>query len=279
MQDVTKEKRKRGRPRSTAKNSDVSTVQALDRGLLVLEALADLHKANLSDLSQHVEMPPSSVHRILATLQKHSFVDFEPALQEWAVGIGAFRIGSAFLARSNLIETSQKIMRALMEETGETANLGIADCGDIVFISQVETHNPIRAFFRSGTKSPMHASGIGKAMLAHMPERVVLAILESSGQPEFTPHTLTNASTLLGNLEMVSTCGYALDNEERYLGMRCIASPIFNARGEVVAGLSVSGPSARFAKARIGEIGPIVRLSADRVTMMIGGQVPSSRLT
>jgi len=249
-------------------------VQALDRGLVVLGALASLHKATLSDLSEHVELPPSSVHRVLATLQKHGFVDFDPGPQEWSIGIGAYQVGASFLNRSNLIEASQKIMRGLMEKTGETANLGIADNGDIVFISQVETHHPIRAFFRAGTKSPMHASGIGKAMLAHMPDKAVLKILTQSGQPQFTPHTLTTPEPLLADLRNVSACGYALDNEERYVGMRCIAAPVFNARQEVIAGISISGPTERFSDASIVAIGPVVRRAANEVTMMIGGKTP-----
>lgn len=268
------EKRKRGRPRNTTPNVAGGTVQALDRGLVILEVLARLHSATLSDLAQQVDMPPSTVHRILATLQSHGFADFDTGLQEWAIGIGAFRVGSTYLARSNLIEAAQTTMRALMEETGETSNLGIADDGYIVFISQVETHNPIRAFFRSGTRSQMHASGIGKAMLAHMPDREVASLVSKYGQPEFTHQTLTTPKALFDDLREIKARSWAFDDEERYIGMRCIAAPIFNAQGATIAGLSVSGPTARFTSDTMQQTGLLVRKAADKVTLMIGGQQP-----
>lgn len=274
--DPAPEKRKRGRPRNATPNTAGGTVQALDRGLVILEALARRHAATLSDLATDVDMPPSTVHRILATLQNHGFADFDTGHQVWAIGIGAFRVGSTYLARSNLIEASQKIMRALMEKTGETSNLGIADDGHIVFISQVETHNPIRAFFRSGTRSPMHSSGIGKAILANMPNREVAHIVSSYGQPEFTPHTRTTPEALFADLAEIARRGWAFDDQERHIGMRCIAAAIYNAQGETIAGLSVSGPSARFTDETLGTTGALVREAADQVTLMIGGKIPIS---
>lgn len=268
------EKRKRGRPRNTLAVGPANTVQALDRGLLVLEALARLNNATLSDLALHVNLPPSTVHRILATLQGHGFSELDQSTQEWLIGIGAYRVGSAFLARSNLIEASQSTMRALMGDTGETVNLGIADDGHIVFVSQVETQNPIRAFFRAGSRSQMHASGIGKAMLASMTRKDVDKILHLSGQPEFTANTLTSPDTLFTCLDQSRARGWAIDNEERYTGMRCIAAAIYNARSQAVAGLSVSGPSARFTDDVVAQTGPQVRAAADQVTQLIGGTPP-----
>ena len=162
-----------------------------------------------------------------------------------------------------------------MEETGETANLAIADDGHIVFISQVETHNPIRAFHRSGTRSHMHASGIGKVFLANMPRKDVEKILLKSGLPEFTPKTLTTPEALFSDLEASTERGWAFDDEERYSGMRCIAAPIFNAFGETVAGLSVSGPSGRFSNDSIQKMGFSVKQAANAVTTMIGGNIPT----
>ena len=102
-------------------------------------------------------------------------VEVQPATQLWFVGQEAFRIGSAFLGRTSLVEQARGVMHALMAETGETANLAIADGGQVIFISQVETHEPIRAFFRPGTRGPIHASGIGKALLAYQPPEAVRA--------------------------------------------------------------------------------------------------------
>jgi len=266
------EKRKRGRPRSAMANAGPSPVQALDRGLTILQALAGQQGAALSDLARQVAMPPSTAHRFLATLQTHGFVDFDAHTQLWSIGIGAFRVGNTYLRRTNLVEAAQAPMRRLMEVTGETANLGIADQGFIVFISQTETQNPIRAMFRAGARSQMHASGIGKAMLAHMPRAEVEALIKANGLPAFTPQTFSQPEALFADLEAIAARGWAYDNEERYMGMRCIASAVFDGQGAPVAGLSVSGPSARFTDEKIAETGRIVKEAAAQLTVITAGK-------
>jgi IclR family transcriptional regulator, acetate operon repressor len=270
------EKRKRGRPRTNRIGQGGGTVQALDRGLMILRALARGNGATLSDLALLVGMPPSTAYRLLATLQNHGFVEFDEITQEWAIGIGSFRIGSAYLVRTNMIEASRTVMHDLMQETGETANLGIAEDGHVIFVSQVETHNPIRAFFRPGTRSQMHASGIGKALLASMSRREVEKTLQKTGLPEFTANTLTSPEALFSDLDTSAGRGWSLDDEERYSGMRCVAAPIFNAYGEAVAGVSVSGPAVRFTDEVILNTGPMVRKAADSITEMIGGKTPAA---
>lgn len=267
---VQQSNRKRGRPRSVDAG-DVAPVQALDRGLMVLGALAREETATLTELSLSVGLPPSTAHRILITLQRHGYVELDEATQTWMIGVESFRIGSAFLLRTNVVEAARNAMRSLMEATGETANLAIADNGDVVFVSQVETHNPIRAFFRPGTRGPMHSSGIGKALLAEMPRAEAEGIFIKKGLPEFTEKTITAPAALFDNLEAGRARGWALDDEERYMGMRCVAAPIFNAHGEAIAGISVSGPSVRFPDRIVEEFGPRVRQAAADVTRLIGG--------
>ncbi len=279
MQEQFPEKRKRGRPRNTSPKPAGNTVLALDRGLVILEALAKLGSATLSQLALQVDMPASTIHRILATLQNHSFADLDKSTQTWAVGVGAFRVGSTFLTRSNLIEASHAVLRDLMEQTGETSNLAIAEAGHVIFVSQVESPNPIRAMFRQGTGSPMHASGIGKAMLAEMQRETCLAIVTKTGQPAFTPLTLTTPAELLKDLDKISQSGWALDNEERYLGMRCIAAAIYDDRGNAIAGLSVSGPIARFTNQMIFETAPIVIKAAHLLSERTGGRPPKQSVS
>jgi len=247
-------------------------VQALDRGLTLLRELASARSITLSDLAMRTEMPASSTHRILTTLQKHGYVEFDEATQEWMIGIEAFRIGNTYLVRTNLVEAARKTLRRLMEETGETANLGIADNGDVVFVDQVETQNPIRAFFTPGTRGHMHSSGIGKSLLADMLRRDVEKIIGKKGQPEFTPKTLTSSEALFRDLDVTRKRGWSIDNEERYSGMCCVASNIYNSFGEAIAGISVSGPTVRFPNHVISELGPKVKRAAEEVTSAIGGK-------
>lgn len=264
-------KKTRGRPRSGEAGA---TVQALDRGLALLAALARTGRATLTEIALGAGMAPSTAHRMLTTMQRHGITDFDEASQHWMVGVEAFRIGSAFMRRTNMVDAARGVMLELMEDTGETANMAIADQGDVVFISQVETHDPIRAFFRPGTRGNMHASGIGKALLAQMPRREVEAILARKGLPAFTAKTLTSPAALLADLPLTRSRGWALDDEERTLGMRCLAAAIFNEYAEPVAGVSISGPVVRLPDARLPELGARVRRAADAITERIGGTRP-----
>jgi len=274
MDEAALQKRPRGRPRVHPADEHSGTVQALDRGLTLLRALTRQGHSNLTDLALSAGMPPSSAHRILMTLQKQGFVEFDEAGQEWFIGIEAFRVGSAYLVRTNLVEVALKVMRSLTNETGETANLAIADDGSVVFVSQVETHNPIRAFFRPGTRSPMQASGIGKALLASMDRKAVEKILQKTGLPEFTEKTLTRPEDLFADLEQTRKRGWSLDDEERHTGMRCVAAAIHDAHGEPIAGISISGPTVRFPDHALAEMGPKVKAAAAQITTMIAGKIP-----
>ena len=153
-------------------------------------------------------------------------------------------------------------------------NLGVESGDQVLFLSQVETHEAIRAFFPPGTKGPMHVSGIGKALLAWYPPAKVQGIIARQGLAQFTPLSITAETALLRDLAATRERGYAVDDQERAEGMRCIAAPVFNAYGEPVAGLSVSGPAFRVSLSEAGRIGALVRDAADLVTDATGGQRP-----
>jgi IclR family acetate operon transcriptional repressor len=142
----------------------------------------------------------------------------------------------------------------------------------VVFVSQVETHQAIRAFFRPGTRTAFHASGIGKAVLAHLDEERVAAIIKKAGLEAFTEKTLSTMPALTRNLAEIKARGWSVDDEERNFGMRCVAAAIFNEFGEPVGGVSVSGPTVRVTPERLFEIGPAVRDAAAAITAMIGGK-------
>ena len=161
--------RARGRPRAFNSRTEANLVQSLDRALVVLKTVAGGGGLSLTEIAERAGQSPSTAYRLLLTLQSHDIVEFDEQAQLWHTGIEAFRIGSSFLGRTRLVEQARPVMQRLMAATGETANLAIIDRDEVVFVAQVETHEPIRAFFRPGTRGPVHASGIGKALLAFLP--------------------------------------------------------------------------------------------------------------
>jgi len=270
----TSEKRQRGRPRSFNGPSEAASVQSLDRALRILAIVAEGSGLSLSEISAQSGLAASTAYRMLTTLENHGMVEFDGTDQLWSIGVETYRMGAAFLRRRKLVDRARIVMQELMEKTGETANLGVADDDGVVFVSQVETHQAIRAFFRPGTRSPLHASGIGKAILAHLPAERVRTLIERTGLEAFTARTLAEPSALAADLAACRERGYAVDDEERFPGMRCIAAPVFNEFAEPIAGVSISGPTVRLSPERLDELGPLIAAAAAEVTRIIGGRAP-----
>lgn len=267
---MTQEPRRKGRPRGFHSKPEQSTIQALSRALTVLDVLAENTGMTLTEVATELEQSPATIHRVLTTLATHEMAEMNPRDQSWRVGPMAFRIGSAFLRGSDVIERSRPAMRMLEEQSGETSNLGIEVNGNVMFISQVETMETIRAFFPPGTVSPMHASGIGKALLSRYSKDRIDRWLRDQTLERFTDNTVWSPEMLKSDLALARRRGWAFDDEEKTPGMRCVAAPILNIHGEAVAGISVSGPTHRLPEQRIKEIGKLVRNAAEDVSHGLG---------
>lgn len=261
---------RKGRPKGFSSGTSQNTIQSLDRALNVLDALASDAGMSLTELSNKLDQSPATMYRVLSTLEARAIVEMDPQSQSWYVGPMAFRLGTAFLRRSSVVERSRPVMRDLMEATGETSNLGIERNGDVMFVSQVETHESIRAFFPPGTLSPMHASGIGKALLSQFSAERLTQFLRTRALERFTHRTFSDPEDLKQELEVTRQRGYSIDDEEKTIGMRCVAAPIVNFYGETVAGISVSGPATRMTEDQIDRIGALVMDAADRVSRGLG---------
>ena len=270
------EKRSRGRPRGTAQPSEAASVQSLDRAIALMKLLSAGNGLSLTEISQQSGIAASTAYRMLTTLQAHGMVEFNEADQLWFIGIETFRMGAAFLRRRKLAEQGRAIIQDLMLESGETANLALADEDCVVFVSQVETHEAIRAFFRPGTRSPLHASGIGKAILAFTEARQRDALLKRLPLEVFTPKTHATRASLIADLIGIRARGFSVDDEERNLGMRCVAAAVFNEFGEPVGGVSISGPTVRMDDAKVAAMGPRVRSAAAALTQAMGGILPEA---
>ncbi len=268
-------RKQRGRPRAFIEKTEQNTIKSLDRALFVLEELARLEPASLSELARGLDESPATVYRVLTTFALHGIVEADEAAQTWQIGAEAFLIGSVFLRRTTLVESARPALRSLMAETGETANLGVEYQDSVLFLSQIETHAHIRAFFPPGTLSPLHASGIGKVLLASF-DAAKIAKHTAKELEQFTPSTLTTLPDLMADIERINAHGYSLDDQERTIGMRCIAAPIRNAFGEVIAGISVSGPTSRVTSDQVASLAKAVVDAAAKVSATLGARPPSA---
>lgn len=261
----------------TSTQSSAGYVKSLDKALMLLEFIGETDDGlQLSDLAQRAGLPPSTAHRLLTTLERRRFVQFDNANRRWCIGVQAFTVGSAFLPRRDLIRSALPFMRQLMEECGETVNLAVESNGEAVFLAHVESHELMRASSRPGSRVPLHGSAVGKALLSTLPEREVSRILHKHGLRHLTPNTIVSPTDLRLALAEVREKGFAFDNEEHAFGVRCVAAPVFDERGEAVAAISVLAPTARLADERVADLGSRVRRLARKVTSELGGLMVSA---
>jgi IclR family acetate operon transcriptional repressor len=266
--------------KTTAKSEPAQrsgNVQSVDRALQLLEILGeDAEGYRLTDLSMRSGLSPSTVHRLLTTLQVRQFVQFDQTDSLWHVGRKAFQVGSTFAQQKNFVAPALPYLRQLRDQTRETANLGVAVDGRVIFLAQVESREIMRAITRVGGATPMVNSGIGKALLSTYTAEDVAAIVASYGMHKLTANSLTRASDLRTNLAAIRTQGYSVDDEEFQQGLRCIAAPVYNQQGEAFCAISVSGLVQRLSAERVPVVGKLVAETARALTTALGGQAPDA---
>ena len=253
-------------------------VQSLVRALTLVNNIAASDEGlTLTELAQQVGLSSSTAHRLLTTLEQERYVQFDGDRRLWSMGVQAFVAGSSFLKTRSLVGAARPHMRMLMEESEETVNLAVEDEAEAIYLSQVECRQMMRAFARPGGRVPLHCSSVGKALMAAMPDARLSKVLHRHGLPRVTIKTLNTTAALRADLVSARERGYAIDDEEHAVGLRCIAAVIFNENSDAVAAISLSGPMARIPDERIPLLGQLVRARADAITTQLGGNLPNWR--
>jgi IclR family acetate operon transcriptional repressor len=265
---------RRGRAPSKP-GAPVGQVQSLTRGFSILEALAKSGAGlTLTDVARRVQLPPSTTHRFLSTLERMGYVYQAGDLGLWYVGLQAFTVGTTFLANRDFVAQSHASMHRLMEQAGETANLAILDGTEAVFIAQVQCHEMMRTLVKLGSRVPLHASGVGKALFAALADEQIDAILKVRGLPRITENTIVVPETMWAALRVIRQRGYSFDDEEHARSTRCVGAAIYDEHAEPLGAISIAGPSTRLADERIRQLGPIVAHIAEELTRHLGGKWP-----
>jgi IclR family acetate operon transcriptional repressor len=249
-------------------------VRSLVRALTLLTRISESPNAGatLTDLAEQVGLPPSTAHRLLTTLEQERFVRFDPDGRLWSIGVQAFVTGSTFIKTRSLVGLARPHMRQLMEDAGETVYLAVEDDGMAVYLAQVESRQMMRAFARPGSRVPLHCSAVGKAILSSVSDRTLSRILQQHGMPRLTVKTITSPALLRAALQTVRAGGHAIDDEEHAVGLRCIAAPIVDETGDVVAAVSASGPMARIVDDRVGPLAQMVIRTARAISADMGAR-------
>ena len=273
-------RRKNVTPHSTTENdTDIKDggVQSVDRALLLIETLAeDDDGYRLTDLAIRTGLSPSTIHRLLTTLEKRRFVQFDREGLTWHIGAKSFAVGATFARRRNFVTQALPFLRRLRDETRETANLAAIDEGAMVILTRVESREIMRSVTKVGGRVPMAASGLGKALLSTYSEEDVFAVIRREGMPKLTSKSIVRAGELCKSLHDVRERGYSVDDEEAQIGLRCVSAVVYDDRSEPLAAISVSGKASRVPDDRLPVLGQFVRQVADELTTALGGVMPAT---
>lgn len=274
MSKVDTPTRSHSRKRSEGSTASTGQVQSLTRGLVLLERIAAAPAGiMLTDLSMQVGLPNSTTHRLLTTMQQMGFVQQTGDLGLWSIGVRAFTVGSGFLSSRDLSTLAMPVLRQIMEAAGETSNLVVfdTDAWQSVMVGQVQCRELMRMLAPIGGRLPLHASGTGKAFLAAQDETHLACILQKTGLPQYTAQTITTPANLKEEIMQIRKQGFAFDDGEHALGLRCVASCIYDESGEAFAAISVSGPKSRIPDERVTHLGSLVMRAASEITLQYGG--------
>src|SRR6267154_1808206 len=253
-------------------------VQSVDRALQIIETLAEDDEGyRLSDLAVRTGLSTSTAHRLLATLEKRRFVQFDRTESKWHIGAQSFSVGATFARRRNFVAQAMPYLRKLRDLTRETATLAVVDDESIIVLTRMESREIMRSLTKVGGRVAMVASGVGKAVLATYSDAEVGAIIRHHGMPRLTEKSIVRPGDLFKELERVRRQGFAIDDEEACMGLRCIAAVVYNDCAEPLAAISVSGMTSRVSDDRLPDLGRIVREVAAELTAALGGVIPEEK--
>lgn len=246
-------------------------IRALDRGLDILEAftLGD-PELSIGQIAARTSLPKPTIVRLLSVLADRSYVERVPDSERYRLGVRTLEVGSVFQLTTSVEAEAQPIMRKLADRTGQTANLGILDRYDVVHIAVVAPDRPVRFWASVGKREAAYVSGIGKVLLSGLdPERMETYLDQPF--PALTENTITSRDGLLAEFASIRERGYAIDDEESNLGVRCVAAPITNGRGRLAAAVSISGSRAEFERDRLDDYIAEVTAAAADISIRLGG--------
>ncbi len=253
------------------KQHPASGLQSVERAIAVLKALGDAASdLGVTDLSQRLGLPKSTVHRLLTALEQGGLVEQDPETEKYRLGVKLVRLAGRVLMRMDLQQMAQPHLRTLAEACEETVNLSILTGDDkVINIASFPSPHMVRNVGWIGREMLPHSVSSGKALLAYLPEQGVERIL-AAGLERFTGKTITDPVCLKEELAQIRQRGYAVAREELEEGLSAVAAPIMNYEGHVIAVISVSGPSFRLTEERLTELGEMSLQAAEAISRQLG---------
>lgn len=240
-------------------------VKSLQKALEILNCFIIKPKLGVTEISEMLDLNKSNVHNILSTFKEVNYLEQDEETGKYQLGVGIFALCQSVGDRFNVRKIVMPFMQEIADRTGEMVYLAVPHEDEVIYLEAmypVESFNLMRVIL--GERARMYCTGIGKAVLAFLPEAVREEYIGRK-LTAYTEHTITDRDTLREELRRTRERGYSVDHMEHEFGVKCVGMPIFNRKGEVEAAISVSGPSLRFSGERIEEIAKIMKTYVEKI--------------
>lgn len=258
--------------KSKAPGKPKTRLSSVANSIRLIKAFSDdEYEIGISNLAKRLGLAKSTVHRLASTLIEAGMLEQNTDNGRYRLGLSLFELGSLVRRKMDVSSEAKPYLKMLREKTGETVHLAIRDQLSVLFINNLESEHAVRMSVNVGVRAPAHCTAVGKALLAYQPPEIIDQILREELAAR-TPKTMTNPADLRQDFATVRARGYAIDDEELETGLRCIAAPIRDHSGAVVASTSVAGPAQRMTKKALIAFAPDVIAAADAISARLGYQ-------
>ena len=227
------------------------------------------YEMGISALATRLGLAKSTVHRLATTLVEYDILEQNRETGKYRLGLALFELGTLVRRKMDTNSGAQVQIHALAEETGETVQLAILDHLSVLYIRIRESKQAVRMSSGLGSRAPAHCTSVGKALLAYQPAEVIQQVIDN-GLKRYTERTIVDSAALIAELATVRQKGYAIDDEEIEVGLRCVAAPIRDHTGQVTAAISVAAPVQRMSKKTLQTTAPTVMAAADSISRRLG---------
>ncbi len=245
-------------------------IQSLDRGLRILFILAEYKSRGVTELAGDLQVNKSTVFRLLETMEMRGLVQQDEVTAKYRLGMGILQISDGLIKNLDIIGVARPILKQLMTATKESAHLCAFSNDKVYVVDQVKSNYVMKVSAAIGQDEPIYCSSVGKCILAYLPEDRIEKILNETEFIPYTKKTKTSKKEILKELAEIRSRGYALDDEELSEGVRCIAAPIFNFKGEVKNSIGISGPSLRISMDNLSPYIDNLKIAAGGISYGIG---------
>lgn len=247
------------------------TIQSVARALQVLECFTGKEtELGITQIAAQMDLNKSTAYGLVNTLVAFGYLEQNQTTRQYRLGIKLFEMGSLVERRMDLRTEARPYLKELAEEYRATVHLASFSEGEVVYIDKVDIPDAFIIYSQIGKRAPMYCTGVGKAILAYMPEEYLETHVLSKPLTANTPKTITSREKLIEELENIRRRGYAMDDEELEIGLRCIAVPVFGAEGNPIAALSVSAPLGRFPTEKTEEIAERIQKDSRQISARLG---------